>query len=94
MNTITPKAADSTPPTASAEQLKDSHLRSILKAVSWRIVGTIDTIVISYLLTGHIRTALLIGGTEVITKISLYYLHERAWAQLPLGTMRKWLKRA
>ena len=94
MNTITPEAADSTPPTASADQLKDSHLRSILKAVSWRIIGTIDTMVISYLWTGHLGKALAIGGTEVITKIGLYYLHERAWAQLPLGTMRNWFKRA
>lgn len=52
---------------------------SILKAVSWRIIGTIDTIVIAYLFTGETSVALGIGGFEVITKMALYFLHERAW---------------
>jgi uncharacterized membrane protein len=52
---------------------------SAAKAVSWRIIGTLDTIVISYLLTGTVRIALAIGGIEVVTKMVLYYLHERAW---------------
>jgi uncharacterized membrane protein len=59
--------------------MTESHLRSILKGISWRIVGTIDTIVLSFLLTGHLAIALKIGFTEVITKVLLYYLHERAW---------------
>lgn len=69
--------------------LRDSHLRSILKAVSWRIVGTVDTMAIAYFWTGEIRKALVIGATEVLTKIGLYYLHERLWARIPLGTVRK-----
>ena len=88
MNTITPEAADSTPPAASTEQLKDSHLRSILKAVSWRIVGTIDTILVSYFWTGDARKALVIGASEVITKIVLYYLHERTWTRISFGRPR------
>lgn len=59
--------------------MKDSHLRSILKGISWRIVGTADTITIALLVTGHIGKALTIGATEVITKILLFYLHERIW---------------
>lgn len=55
---------------------------SVLKAVSWRIIGTIDTIVISYFLTGKLTLAISIGGIEVITKMTLYYLHERAWIKL------------
>lgn len=55
---------------------------SLLKAVSWRIIGTIDTIVISYFLTGKLTLAISIGGIEVITKMTLYYLHERAWIKL------------
>ena len=70
-------------------QLRDSHLRSVFKAVSWHIIGTIDTMVISYFWIGHAGKALGIGGTEVVTKIGLYYLHERAWALVPLGTMRR-----
>lgn len=55
---------------------------SLLKAISWRIVGTIDTIMISFILTGKISLAVSIGGVEVITKMALYYLHERAWIKL------------
>jgi uncharacterized membrane protein len=59
--------------------MTESHFRSIIKGVSWRVVGTIDTIILSFILTGHIKTALKIGFTEVITKVVLYYLHERVW---------------
>jgi uncharacterized membrane protein len=59
--------------------MTESHFRSIIKGVSWRIVGTIDTIILSYFLTGHIHTAIKIGLTEVVTKVLLYYLHERVW---------------
>lgn len=55
------------------------RLVAVLKTVSWRIVGTLDTIVISYLLTGTLEVAVQIGGVEVISKMILYYLHERAW---------------
>lgn len=59
--------------------MTESHFRSILKGISWRVVGTIDTIVISFFLTGHLTIAIKIGVTEIITKVILYYLHERAW---------------
>ncbi len=55
---------------------------SVLKSISWRIVGTLDTILISYILTGKISLALSIGGVEIITKMTLYYFHERAWIKL------------
>jgi uncharacterized membrane protein len=59
-----------------------SRTVSFLKAISWRIVGTIDTIVVSYFITGKIKTALSIGTVEVVTKITVYYLHERAWVKI------------
>ncbi|MES2622179.1 MAG: DUF2061 domain-containing protein [Bacteroidota bacterium] len=59
--------------------MTESHFRSIIKGVSWRIVGTIDTIFLSFILTGHLTVALKIGASEVITKVALYYLHERVW---------------
>ncbi len=55
------------------------HLFSFLKGVSWRVVGTIDTIIISYFVTGKIHLALSIGSIEVFTKIALFYFHDRAW---------------
>lgn len=59
--------------------MTESHFRSVIKGVSWRIVGTIDTIVLSFFLTGHLTMALKIGASEVLTKVALYYLHERVW---------------
>ena len=53
--------------------------RSMVKAITWRFIGTLDTITISYLLTGHIKTAVSIGGIEVFTKMILYFFHERMW---------------
>lgn len=72
------------------EELKrESHLRSVLKGITWRIIGTLDTILISWMLTGNIKIAVSIGGIEVFTKILLYYLHERAWQQAPRGYIRR-----
>lgn len=57
----------------------NSHLISFAKGVTWRIVGTIDTIMIAWIVTGKIHAAISIGSVEVFTKLLLYYLHERAW---------------
>ncbi|MBN7810141.1 DUF2061 domain-containing protein [Algoriphagus sp. H41] len=58
---------------------KDSNAKSLLKSISWRIVGTLDTIVISYFITGQLVMAVSIGSVEVFSKIILYYFHERVW---------------
>lgn len=63
----------------------DKHHRSIIKAISWRITGTIDTILISWLITGKLILALSIGGIETFTKVILYYFHERVWNKLKFG---------
>jgi uncharacterized membrane protein len=57
----------------------DSKFKSIAKAFSWRMVGTFDTIIISYLITGELKMAFSIGAIEVFSKIALYYVHERVW---------------
>ena len=59
--------------------------RSIAKTISWRLVGTIDTIIISWLVVGNINFALTIGGVELFTKMTLYFLHERAWNKISFG---------
>ena len=64
-----------------------------MKAVSWRIVGTIDTIVISYFITGRLTMAVSIGGVEVFTKIMLYYLHERVWAHVHKINLKFWKRK-
>lgn len=60
----------------------DKPVKSIIKAISWRIVGTVDTMVISYFITGKVSFALSIGSLEVFTKTVLYYFHERAWSHI------------
>jgi uncharacterized membrane protein len=64
---------------------RESHPRSIVKAVSWRALGSIDTFMLGFLFTSDVKTAGSIAGTEVITKILLYYFHERAWSAVPWG---------
>ena len=56
-----------------------SYKRHILKTISWRVLGTLDTIILSWVITGSWKIGLSIGGVEVITKMILYFLHERAW---------------
>ena len=65
--------------------MKDKHWRSVAKAGSWRLTGTVDTIVISWLITGHLKMALSIGFVEVFTKMALYYFHERIWNRIKAG---------
>ncbi len=63
-------------------QERDSHSRSIAKAVSWRLTGSVDTLILSFLFTGSLKLAGSIAGVEMITKVVLYYLHERVWARI------------
>ena len=56
-----------------------NYKRHIAKTISWRIIGTIDTMILSGIITGSWKMGLTIGGIEVITKMALYFLHERAW---------------
>jgi uncharacterized membrane protein len=56
-----------------------SYKRHIIKTISWRIIGTLDTIILSTIITGDIKLGMSIGGVEVVTKMVLYFLHERAW---------------
>jgi len=63
-------------------QDNDSHTKSVIKAISWRIIGTLDTIIISWVLTGQISVALSIGSIEVFSKFFLYYGHERIWNKI------------
>lgn len=66
-------------------EASEGHHRSLIKAVTWRITGSIDTFVISLILTGRLTVAGSIAATELLTKIALYYFHERVWAIVPWG---------
>jgi adenylylsulfate kinase len=56
-----------------------SHKRHIAKTISWRLVGTLDTLILGWILTGSFKLGAAIGGTEIFSKLLLYYLHERIW---------------
>ncbi len=60
----------------------DKPIKSFMKSISWRVIGTIDTVIISYFITGRVTLAISIGSIEVITKTILYYFHERLWAHI------------
>jgi uncharacterized membrane protein len=66
-------------------QTHEAHSRSLVKAISWRTLGSIDTFVLSYLFSGSAGTAGAIASTEIVTKMILYYLHERAWSGIHWG---------
>jgi len=63
----------------------DKPLRSVAKSVSWRIIGTLDTILISWLITGELSLAFSIGSVELVTKMVLYFFHERFWNSIKWG---------
>ncbi len=67
----------------------DSHNRSIIKAISWRIFGSVDTVLVSLLITRSLKLALSIGAVETFTKITLYYFHERLWNKISFGKKLK-----
>ncbi len=74
----------SSPPRALRDDDDDETpppLQSVLKAITWRFVASMDTFIISYLITGSMVFAGSIVGVEVVSKMVVYYLHERAWAR-------------
>lgn len=66
-----------------------SRKRHIAKTLSWRIVGTVDTMLLAWIISGNPVTGLKIGLAEVITKMVLYYLHERTWYRIDFGLTEK-----
>lgn len=68
--------------------MTEKPYRSLVKALSWRVTGTADTVLISFLITGHAKAALAIGFVELFTKIFLYYCHERIWNKLAFGRVK------
>lgn len=63
----------------------DGIKRSLVKTLSWRVIGTLDTIVIAYLMTGTMHLAISIGGIELVSKMLLYFFHERSWNKIQWG---------
>lgn len=62
--------------------------RHILKTITWRIVGSLDTLFLGWLISGSLKVGAAIGGAEMVTKMILYYMHERLWYKIPFGVKR------
>ena len=65
----------------------NAHLRSLAKAVSWRVIGSLDTFILSLVVTGNGKYAVSIASVEALTKIGLYYVHERIWRKVRWGRL-------
>ena len=63
--------------------------RHVAKTLTWRIVGTIDTMLLGWLVTGNPMTGVKIGGLEVFTKMFLYFFHERIWYKINFGLVNR-----
>lgn len=63
----------------------EKPFRSVVKAISWRLVGTMDTLVVSLIVCGDFRMASKIASIEVLTKMILYFFHERVWNIIKWG---------
>jgi uncharacterized membrane protein len=69
--------------------MAEKSIRSIAKAISWRATGTVDTIILSYIITGKLNLAFSIGLFEVFTKTALYFFHERLWNKIKFGKIKE-----
>jgi uncharacterized membrane protein len=67
------------------DKSSEKPLRSITKALSWRLIGTLDTLAVSYVLTGEIGLATSIASVDFLTKLILYFFHERIWNKINWG---------
>ena len=65
--------------------MKENHLRSVIKAISWRFFATLTTAIIVFIFTGDFLLSIGVGIAEVISKIILYYIHERVWVKISFG---------
>lgn len=71
-----------------AGRLGESYGRTTVKTASWRTIASLDTTVLAWIYTGSMATAVSIGGLEVFTKMTLYFIHERIWVRIPFGLDR------
>jgi len=67
----------------------EKHVRSFAKAISWRIVATLTTILLVFAFTGSLMISGGVGVAELVVKILVYYLHERVWNMVDFGREKK-----
>jgi uncharacterized membrane protein len=73
---------------------RESHTRTLLKTMSWRVVATTTTVIIAFVVIGDVSSAMAVGGIEFFAKMFIYYVHERAWQLVPRGSVRHWFEKS
>jgi adenylylsulfate kinase len=68
--------------------VRETHARSVAKALSWRVMGTLATTMLVFVFTRRLTISLAVGGLEFFSKIVLFWLHERLWTAVPFGRQR------
>ena len=63
----------------------ETRFRSFIKMSTWRVLASLDTMLLAWLFTGNLATAISIGSFEVLTKLVLYFIHERVWLRIKIG---------
>lgn len=66
----------------------DTHKRTLVKALSWRVIATIITAIVALAVTGKLRIAVTIGIVDTLIKLAAYYMHERCWLRIDFGKLR------
>ena len=66
----------------------ESNTRSIAKAVSYRVLGSLSTALIVFVFSGDMKVSAGVGVLDMVVKMALYYLHERLWNHIPFGRQR------
>ncbi len=67
----------------------ETHVRTIMKALSWRFIATLITFTVAWIVTGELAFAAEIGIADTLIKLGAYYLHERTWIRVEFGTLKK-----
>lgn len=79
--------------------MQESHTRSILKAVTWRVLASGTTFLLAYFIFSAadcedvLEKSTIVAALEAVIKIVIYYFHERAWQALPSGAVRRWFSK-
>ncbi len=64
---------------------KEKVFRSIVKSITWRIIGTSSLIAVTYFFTKNFDLSVAIGGIDIISNLILYFVHERVWERISWG---------
>jgi uncharacterized membrane protein len=67
----------------------ETHTRSLAKAISWRIFATLTTVLLVFVFTGNLVVSESVGLAELVSKIVIYYVHERVWNLIGFGKAQK-----